>query len=739
MSKVLANKFVMMLYLLIGSILLEIVCFHTLGFGVFPEYWIYDIAIVLFLGMIIFAIPNYMVQYILSTIFIILHAILIYANYTLYCVYVGEIFTFDMFKLIKEAADASNSGFFNFKLVAQLVLVVLAIIISGFLLLRKCKKQKIKLKSHYAMLFVAIFACFELISLGTVFGYRQTFNTTSGLGTEYATSESFLMNTTFMKEASYRKFGTYGFYTNLLLSDYQANKKETINATVDYFNAGKMYDNSPVFGADSGNNVIVIMMESLEWFAFGNGTYDPDLKNLSAELTPNIYSLIYGDDMTEDTAENGGTDDGMVAKNFFAKSKTNISEGFGIMGSYPIGQNLSDIAGNGYDKQLNTFGYTLPSVLNRLGYKTSYVHSHTTEFYNRSATHNNIGFDKVFGKNDIVDKNGNQVYTGDDIKFHHWMCEADFVDEAMDVIVPYDSMEENSPFYTFYLNVSSHGNYDYNVNNGDHVKYRNCVIYGKENCELDEDGNYKLKEDFNDIDVYSNFYKNLIKNYGNNPQFCEYAINYECAVMGMDEAIGKIISQLKEYGIYDKTTMLLYSDHYAYYNGLTYDIKGFSSNEVENIIELDTIPFILSSPGLKRVNADSLNEYDYTEYDLFCSAYDVVPTVLDLLGISFNQNFYAGSSLFKQYESYAVSINGETEYAPIKVYYSNVGGIYSQYVYTGDLVNLRTVKNAVITEDDANVLKTEAISTVTKLYYISILNKNALFTRLTNNQFVLVA
>ena len=101
MSKVLANKFVMMLYLLIGSILLEIVCFHTLGFGVFPEYWIYDIAIVLFLGMIIFAIPNYMVQYILSTIFIILHAILIYANYTLYCVYVGEIFTFDMFKLIK--------------------------------------------------------------------------------------------------------------------------------------------------------------------------------------------------------------------------------------------------------------------------------------------------------------------------------------------------------------------------------------------------------------------------------------------------------------------------------------------------------------------------------------------------------------------------------------------------------------------------------------------------------------
>ena len=735
LSKEIFSKLSMVLYLLVGSIILEFVCFHVLGFGVFPEYWLYDIAIVLFLGMVIFIIPNYTSQYVIATIILVIQAILIYANYTLFYLYGGELFTFDMFRLLSEAAEASNSSFFNFSLIAQLVLIVFAMATVGYLLLRICKKEKLVFKKHYAMLFVVMFACFEIFSLGMVFGYREQITASAEVNSSFVNSDSFLMNnTSFLKGASYQKFGTYGFYTNLLLQGYSSDTESVNLATIDYFDNGgeeDIYNSSPVFGVDKGNNVIVVMMESLEWFGFEDGSYDHDLNNLSSELTPNIYSLIYGD------AENEA-DDSMVANNFFAKSKTNISEGYGIMGNYPIGQNLTDVAGEDYDSSLNAFGYSLPSILSTLGYNTTYVHSHDISFYSRNETHSNLGFDNVIGKNDILDENGEPKYIDENLKFNNWASEGDFIEDAMDYIVP-ESVLNGENFFTFYLSVSTHGDYKYNENNADQVRYKNYVIYG-ENSELDLNGNYQLKEEYALLEdkttLYSDWYSNLLENYGDNPEFCEYAVNYQCGVVGLDVGIGKIIEQLKEYGIEDETTIILYSDHYAYYDSLAYDMKNLASDDNNTLIEANTIPFILSSPGLKSLNADSNHAYNYSKYEYFCSAYDIVPTILDLLGITFNQKFYVGTSLFDSFEYYTVEIEGEQFIAPVKIYYSNVGGLYSQYMYTSNLQDYVVLNSAKISDEDFEKMKQDAISIVTKLYYINVLNNNCLFSQLGNNQFI---
>lgn len=741
MSKTITNKLSMVLYLLVGSFVLELICFHTLKFGFLPQYWLYDFAIVLFVAMIIFAIPNYTAQYVISTIILLIHTILIYANYTLYIVYGGEIFTFEMFKLLKEAADASNSTFFNYVLVTQLILVFIALSTIGFYILKRCKKQKISFKKHYAMVLIVVFAMLELVSLGTVFGYRQTINAEAEHSSDYVASDSFLMNTSFMKESSYRKFGTYGFYLNLMLGGYQANADKTKAATIDYFNKGNIYGQtkgengevinpSPVFGVDSGNNVIVIMMESLEWFAFEDGSkFDPELKNLSYELAPNIYNLIKGD--SSDTATETGSSAGMVATNFFSKSKTNISEGYSIMGNYPIGKSLTDIAYKNYDITSNTFGYTLPSVLKSLGYNTSYVHSHTMEFYDRKNTHKNIGFGNLIGKNDILDENGKQKYTGNELSFHHWLPEGDFVDETMKYIIPEESVRENEKFFTFYLNVSTHGDYSNNPNNGDQVRYKQYVMYGEDDCVLNADGDYVLNPTVPSSErTATNFYKNLQENYSK--EVCDRMVNYMSAVMGLDEAVGKIVAKLKSLDIYDQTTMLLFSDHYAYYDGLTYDMKGLVSGDDKTIIEANTIPFIISSPGIKRT--ESLKD---SYIDLFCSAYDIVPTLFDLLGISFNENLYTGSSLFKPYEVYQVSINDTIIDVPLKVYYSNVGGIFSNYGYTYNLASYQTVKGAQIKENDINLIKQECTKVLTKLYYLDMLNSKSLFNdeKFTNKKF----
>ena len=121
-------------------------------------------------------------------------------------------------------------------------------------------------------------------------------------------SDSFVMDVPLLKSCNYENFGTYGYFANLMIRQINGYDQYVKDSAVKYFNDSSIYDGSlyktangevkdkngnlvSFFGVDKNketqkrNNVIVIMMESLEWFAFGDGTYDKDLKNLSNELT----------------------------------------------------------------------------------------------------------------------------------------------------------------------------------------------------------------------------------------------------------------------------------------------------------------------------------------------------------------------------------------------------------------------------------------------------------------------
>lgn len=712
----------MLLYFVVGALILEAVTFYILDLGFMPEYFWYNFAIILFIAMLIYLIPNYTAQYVIYTIILFLQTIIIYVNYSLYTIY-GDLFSFDMVRLIGEAGAAITTNFVYFSVILQLIGAFLAILVVGILILKMCKKDKINIKQHYSVFNVILILALQCVACTYFFDERFRINDLSSINSEdYISSDTFLMNTSILKSSSYQKFGTYGYLTNLIATYLSTGGRSIDNLVVDYFNSGNIYNSSEVFGVDEGNNVIVIMMESLEWFAFGDGTYDIDLNNLSYELTPNIYSILYGDDYTTDTSNNNVANDSMIAKNFFAKSKTNISEGFGVMGNYPIGYNLIDIAGSNYDDELNAFGYTMPNVLKSMGYTTSYVHSHDITYYSRNETHPNLGFDNVIGKNSLVDENGDQIY--EDVKFHHWAAEGDFVRDAIDYIVPANYDEQ--PFYTFYLNVSTHGAYDYNENDGDCMRYHNYVMYGSDDCMLDDEGNWIVDPNKNEEDLtYTEWYQNVLDAYfETDPSLCDELLYYQCGVMGLDEAIGVIIDQLKEYDIYDETTILLYADHYAYYDDMSSRFKGIDSSDLSNI-ELNTIPMILSSPGLKNYNIETGNKY--TVNDRFCSAYDIIPTLFDLLGISFNENLYIGHSLFRPAD-YIYTLDGETR--DMVVYYSNTGGLFSRDIYTYNLEEFTFVNEE--DEELQKIFSAEVHDILVKINYINLLNKYSLFSGITN-------
>ena len=177
---------------------------------------------------------------------------------------------------------------------------------------------------------------------------------------------------------------------------------------------------------------------------------------------------------------------------------------------------------------------------------------------------------------------------------------------------------------------------------------------------------------------YTQWYKNVLDAYkDSSDQFINRLVNYQATVVGFDKALGVLINQLKEYGIYDDTTIILYSDHNAYYHTLSNELKGLPATEYMDI-DLNTIPLIIKSSGVAEKSM--LEGKRLNSIDRFCSAYDLLPTVLDLLGIKFNKRLYVGNSVFAPIDDVYTNEMGETK--EIVVYYSLTGGLISDKMYT---------------------------------------------------------
>ena len=360
----------MIAYFVLGALILELVTFNVLNLGTAPNYFWLNFAIILIIGMLVYIIPNFTAQYIVYTFILLVQTIFIYVNYTLNTIFDG-FFSFDMLGQVAEAGNAFSSDYIYVSLILQLVAVFLSIAIIGAILLHNVKKNKINLKQHYSVFSVILLIGIQCFSLGYYFNERNYINHLIDVNDEnYVFSDAFCMNTNFFRTLSYQRFGTYGYFLNSFINSYINHyDEEIINASLDYFSDPKaIYTNSPVYGVDNGNNVIVFMMESLEWFGFGDGNYDPSLSNLSPELTPNIYSIIYGNDYASDFSNANADNDALIMTNFFAKSKTNISEGYGILGNYPVAQSVSSLVSDKNENYKTTLGYALPNVLKKLGY-----------------------------------------------------------------------------------------------------------------------------------------------------------------------------------------------------------------------------------------------------------------------------------------------------------------------------------------------------------------------------------
>jgi len=104
---------------------------------------------------------------------------------------------------------------------------------------------------------------------------------------------------------------------------------------------------------------------------------------------------------------------------------------------------------------------------------------------------------------------------------------------------------------------------------------------------------------------------------------------YDGALYGSDEYIGRLISELKAKGVYDKTIIIITSDHGDRFGD--HERWGHVDNLYQEEI---SVPLIIRIPGVEG-----------KEVDTPVSNLDIAPTILELLGVENNYNMDGKSLL----------------------------------------------------------------------------------------------
>ena len=516
----------------------------------------------------------------------------------------GDIFSIRYLFLFGEAAQVMSMQFVNVWYIVIAVLLVTIYILS-LIIINRIFKIHIKIdteeqhKRYYplgisiSVISVLIAVIFRIISMNMIKNDNKNIELYKGMSGNKIIETS----ASIMKRGAMKKYGFVSFLTAELSATFSTTSGEK-KEIEEFFDSGEIVNGTltdDYSGICSDMNVITIMIET-----------GVD-QMINETLTPNLYKLM---------------DEGVHFTNNHSKNKTNISEILGIVGS---------VAEVGATKNYNIKA-SLPNVLKGIGYDTTYFHNNSASFYSRRSVNESMGFNQSYFKDEIDPNevhdflNGNyplDSYFMNGLKLGNMNVlndRLDDIDGILDKIVP----AGDKKFYSFWTTMSTHGPYNTSTRN---MKYYEDLGYVARIKEAEEAG----------------LWTNICND--DNTNFKNQIINFQCEFMDLDLAVGAILNRLEELGKADDTLIVLYGDHEPYYmsNGekqLKYAIYNTTNNYNP---ELYQTTLILHNKALNQKYKDINGN---TEYDKFTSPYNIVPTILDLLGVEYNSNHYVSKSVF---------------------------------------------------------------------------------------------
>lgn len=695
MKQLLIKKGCISLLYAFTALIMEFISFGVLGLGVFPSYWGIDIAFILGIAVLLFVLPSSIASIVVGSVLLIFQMAVAFINEALLSSS-GMVFSFNMLNLAKEVGGVFTADFVNWWLCAGLILLVGAEIAACIVI-----ELKIPTK-HIPFTQTAVIICLVCCLVGenaALILYQATVNSFErAIESDQLydfNDDNYLYETQFLSKSALKKFGFFGFYfmnasntiENIVKSNADKSEERTLKALDHYFSLGTMsgeaYGENAYTGALDGKNIVVIVIESGEWYG------------INRDYTPTLYSL----------ATNG-----ISFTQYYARDKTNHSEALSVLGSYPA---ESDPATKLKDSNL---AFTLPRLLGEQGYTANYAHANEASFYNRNITYGGgvYGFDNTLFLDDMpllkgCDDNGKVIKNG----FYDFDMDADVVKNYFPEYTKKN--EGDRAFYTLHMTLTSHGHYDDLMNYGDYTK----DLTEAEKAKLSSKYAVKGFERF--YEVIDGFPKECAvgevvfneslaaEKYGltakeANNIYLRYK-RYQAGLMDLDEMVNELIYKLEEQGELDDTAFLFYADHTAYYNNQNYYMKNVEIDDSWNTA-LYNIPCFLWYGGSMDVstgNTDGMyagyhpleiqadKDLDNplkggTKIDKFACTFDILPTVLHLVGYSYNLNLYQGVSMFSDLKS--VFISRESGLFVDNIYYDGItvsvkdgAGAWTHYIY----------------------------------------------------------
>ena len=117
-----------------------------------------------------------------------------------------------------------------------------------------------------------------------------------------------------------------------------------------------------------------------------------------------------------------------------------------------------------------------------------------------------------------------------------------------------------------------------------------------------------------------------------------------------DEAMRILVDQLKEEDLYENTILVMYGDHYGIANSHYGELSKFLDKEITAVeaVKLERVPLIVHIPGLEGETFETVS-----------GQIDVMPTLLNLLGIKEDGHTMFGNDLFaEERDDFAILRNG---------------------------------------------------------------------------------
>lgn len=232
--------------------------------------------------------------------------------------------------------------------------------------------------------------------------------------------------------------------------------------------------------------------------------------------------------------------------------------------------------------------FALGNLFARGGYNTYGFHNHTYTYYGRDRSHPNFGF-----PNFKAIGNGLTLLTDTWPRSDYEMAKV----TAGDYI-------GNAPFLAYYMTVSGHANFTWSAN------------------QMAERHRYDINPELT--------YSENVKAY--------LATQIEVELM-----LRELLAQLEAAGQLENTVFAMTCDHlpYALTDLELSELYSLPEEEIRNNYELYRNAFILWSPTMEEP----------VTVDKPCASYDILPTLANLFGVSYDSRLLAGKDILSEQEN----------------------------------------------------------------------------------------